>query len=88
MINPYSETKISNITYTRLFSENINDSELVWHRDAEDRLLKVLDGGDNWLIQLDNELPKPIDNTYIKKDVYHRLLKGNGYVVLELTKYV
>jgi hypothetical protein len=50
--------------------------------------LKVLDGGDNWLIQLDNELPKPIDNTYIKKDVYHRLLKGNGYVVLELTKYV
>ena len=63
----YSEDKVSNITYTRLFSENIDDSELVWHRDAEDRLLKVLDGGDNWLIQLDNELPKPIDNTYIKK---------------------
>lgn len=84
----YSENKISKSTYTRLFLENIDDSELVWHRDAEDRSLKVLNGGDNWLIQLDNELPKPIDNTYIKKDVYHRLIKGNGFIEIKLTKHI
>jgi len=83
----YSEDKVSSIIYTRLFSEDIDDSELVWHRDGEDRLLKVLNGGENWLIQLDDELPKPIHNTYIKKDVYHRLIKGNGYILIELTKY-
>jgi len=83
----YSEDKVSSIVYTRLFPEDIDASELVWHRDAEDRLLKVLDGGENWLIQLDNELPKVIDNTYVKKDVYHRLIKGNGYILIELTKY-
>ena len=42
----------------------------------------------NWQFQRDNELPicfdKPI---FIKAEVYHRLIKGDGDLILKIIKY-
>ena len=85
---PFKELSNTHNTFIRVFSKDIHEEELVWHRDREDRLLNVIKGGENWLIQLENELPKPIDNTYIKKGVYHRLIKGSDDLTIEVKKYV
>ena len=39
---------------------NLDSNELVWHRDREDRIVEAIKDTD-WLIQLDNELPKKLD---------------------------
>jgi hypothetical protein len=85
---PFKELISTYDTSVRVFSKDIDEEELVWHRDREDRLLNVIKGGENWLIQLENELPKPIDSTYIKKGVYHRLIKGSDDLTIEVKKYV
>jgi hypothetical protein len=39
------------------------------------------------MIQIDNELPKVIkENTFIPKEVFHRLLKGTGNLELKIVK--
>jgi hypothetical protein len=72
---PYRELLRTGSFAFREFSADIPEEELVWHRDKEDRLLETDDDAD-WFIQLDNELPKKINKTFIPKGVYHRLIKG------------
>jgi len=51
-----------------------------------DRVLTDLEGK-NWKIQLDNELPITLvsdTNYFIKKETYHRLLKGTGNLILKI----
>lgn len=83
---PFSE-EIKDNYYIRTFKKNIDHKLLVWHRDREDRLIECI-GETNWQFQRDNELPicfdKPI---FIKAEVYHRLIKGDGELVLKITKY-
>ena len=50
-MNPYKNK--GNI---RTFSKDVNKLELVWHQDAEDRDIEVLEG-EGWQMQFDNELP-------------------------------
>ena len=73
-MNPYSNK--GNI---RTFSKDVNKLELVWHQDAEDRDIEVLEGK-GWQMQFDNELPfevKKGDRIFIKEGRIHRVLKGN-----------
>jgi hypothetical protein len=70
---------------TRTF-ENVNEADLVWHRDIEERVVTVLEGI-NWKLQIDNQLPltMKLGETYIiGKMVYHRLLKGKGRLILKI----
>ena len=72
-MNPYSNK--GNI---RTFSKDVNKLELVWHQDAEDRNIEVLEG-EGWQIQFDNELPFDIgkgDRIFITEQRIHRILKG------------
>ena len=73
----------------RIFSEDVNDEELVWHRDKEDRIIHVLEGT-GWMLQLDNEEPVELEKgkgSYsIPKMVYHRIIKGEGSLTLEIQK--
>jgi hypothetical protein len=70
----------------RTFLENVDDTELVWHRDREDRIVKSI-GDTDWMVQLDNELPKPLTETiYIPKNTYHRVIKGNGNLTVKVKK--
>ena len=73
---PFKEME-TNEGMVRIFESNINELELTWHRDNQDRIIESV-GDTNWMIQLDNELPKKIDKVFIPKGVYHRLIKGDG----------
>ncbi len=78
MKRPYSEITSQN-NLRRVFKPNVDNSELVWHRDREDRLVEVV-SGNGWMFQFDNQLPielKPGDKFKIKKETYHRIIRGN-----------
>lgn len=84
---PFTEIKHDNI-YERKFSENVNESELKWHFDNEDRVI-TCEHETNWLFQMDNELPVKIEkNTpiFIPEGVYHRILKGDGELIVKINK--
>ena len=57
----------------------------MWHRDFEDRIIESIVETD-WLIQIDNELPKVIDKVLIPMGVYHRVIKGTGDLKIKLQK--
>lgn len=83
---PFNE-EIKDNYYIRTFNKDVNIEDLEWHRDREDRLIECV-GETNWQFQIDNELPicfdKPI---FIKAEVYHRLIKGDGELILKIIKY-
>lgn len=86
--NPYNEVSEGNNTYIREFSVDTNSSELVWHRDKEDREVTILEGS-GWKFQYDNELPFELnegDTINIKKLEYHRIIKGNTNLKIRLLK--
>lgn len=82
---PYTEEKNENII-RRTFSESVNESELIWHRDKSDRIVIVLNESD-WYLQFDNELPKKLnldEEYFIPKNTFHRVIKGNGNLMVEI----
>lgn len=82
----YDSIDISDNVVIRIFSCDTNNNDLVWHTDSEDRILCNLNKS-NWLIQLDNTIPCAItDNFLIPKNIYHRLIKGDGELQLKITK--
>ena len=58
MVKPYTQT-YDNGVIIRQFDEDVNDDELIWHRDKRTREITVLEGKD-WKLQLDNQLPKEL----------------------------
>jgi hypothetical protein len=85
---PFLEEKIDENVYIRTFHNDTTSEELIWHRDREDRIIEAI-GNSDWLIQLDNELPKKItEPVFIPNGVYHRLIKGNGDLRLKLQKII
>ena len=85
MILPFQETKLSDNEFIRVFSQDTDSGEYMWHRDFEDRIIESIVETD-WLIQIDNELPKVIDKVLIPMGVYHRVIKGTGDLKIKLQK--
>jgi hypothetical protein len=86
MTLPFKETKISDNTFIREFSQNTDSGEFMWHRDFESRIIESLEETD-WMIQLDDELPKKIEGEIIiPMGIYHRLIKGTGDLKIKLKK--
>ena len=86
-MKPYSETENGNIV-RRTFSDNVPESELVWHRDHEDRVVLPLNEND-WMVQFDNELPRKLvvgEEYFIPKNTFHRVIKGSGELQVEIIK--
>lgn len=84
---PFSE-HLSMGFHIRTFSSNINEMELKWHFDQEDRIV-VCEQKTDWMFQMDNELPYTIkQNTpiFIPEGQYHRVIKGNGDLTLKVKK--
>ena len=70
----------------REFQHDVDEDELVWHRDKSDREIAVMSGF-NWKLQMDNELPEELKQGrvyHINKMVYHRLIKGSGKLLLKI----
>ncbi len=85
-MNPYSQIRENNLI-VRTFSQDIDEEELVWHRDREDRQVTVLEETD-WQFQFDNELPQVLKNTiFIPKNTYHRLIKGTGELNVHIIEF-
>lgn len=85
---PFQEEIIGENLYIRTFDDLTTSEELIWHRDREDRIIESLNNSD-WLIQLDNELPKPITSqVFIPMGVYHRLIRGTGELKIKLKKII
>jgi hypothetical protein len=77
---PYLELNLGDGLIHRYFTELTEDEELVWHRDAKYRKIKVLQS-DRWHFQFDNEMPIEL-TVGLEFDVppmtYHRILRGFG----------
>ena len=83
---PFKETKISDNTFIREFNQETDSGEFMWHRDYENRIIESINDTD-WMIQIDNELPKIISGEItIPKGVFHRLIKGSGDLKIKLQK--
>ena len=83
---PFQETKIQENTFLREFKQDTDSGDFTWHRDREDRIIESI-GETDWMIQLDNELPKVInEKIFIPMGVYHRVIKGSGDLKIKLIK--
>ena len=83
--SPYREIKMKSATL-RVFDQEVEEEDLVWHRDRKKRKIEVLESG-NWKLQLDNNRPILLEKgmTYtIPKMVYHRVIKGQYDRVLRI----
>lgn len=86
MILPFKEEIVSDNVFIREFKQDTDSGEFMWHRDREDRIIESI-GDTDWMIQLDNELPKVIKGEiFIPMGVYHRVIKGTGDLKIRLQK--
>lgn len=84
-MKPYQEV-INDNSRLREFKINVDNDELVWHKDEKDRYVTILEGKD-WQFQRDNELPfilKEGDTIFIAKETYHRVLKGSSNLLINI----
>ena len=87
-VKPYKDLEITDSYIVREFSKNIDQIELLWHRDDEDRTVEIL-GETNWKLQLDNELPTSINEPiFIPRHKWHRVIKGDGNLKLIIYKNI
>jgi hypothetical protein len=85
---PFSEKQLSENRYRRVFDEAVDSNELIWHRDREDRIVKIIEGK-GWGLQLDNQMPFMLQegkNYVIPKEQWHRVIKGDGKLIIEIQK--
>lgn len=62
----------------RKFDSVLTEEETKWHRDAEDRLVRKVEG-EGWFIQLENQLPQPFrlgQSFFIPAGTWHRVIKA------------
>ena len=85
---PFTEKSLGNNQYIREFNADIDNHELEWHIDREDRTIEVIENK-NWQVQLDNNLPILLKETiFIPKETYHRVIKGTGNLKVKITKHI
>lgn len=85
-MNTYKDKKVTKSFFFREFSQDVEEAQLVWHRDKKDRTVTVL-SGIRWKIQFDNQLPKELkigDIIFIPKDIFHRIWRGEDNLLLKI----
>ena len=53
---PFEEKQIDQFNFIRTFSADVDEMDLIWHADKENRIITVLEGN-GWKFQFDEELP-------------------------------
>lgn len=84
---PYVD-KSNESHFIRTFGKDTPSEELKWHFDDENRKIFPVSGR-GWQIQIDNSLPEDLvvgNEYFIPVDVYHRIIKGEGDLVVKLQK--
>ena len=88
-MKPYQDNIISEVTKIRIFDENIDPIELMWHRDLKTRQITILEGI-GWSYQQEDSLPKqlnPGDQIVIPALEWHRVIKGTTNLKLKIEEY-
>lgn len=83
------EQKIEGNKLIRTFLPEVESEELVWHRDLKDRVVTIIENG-GWRFQKEDELPvilKDGDIITIDKDCWHRVIKGNNKLIVEIEEF-
>ena len=87
---PFEEEQISDNIFIRTFSTDVDEMDLIWHTDKENRFIKVLEGN-GWQFQYDEELPFEMTDGLgfpVMKGQIHRVIKGLGPLKIELHKSI
>jgi len=87
MSKPYKDLEKTDKYIIREFDENIDPIELMWHRDDEQRLVEIIDPGQGWKFQFEDELPwdlEPKMSIFILRHKWHRVIKGTGTLRLKI----
>ena len=85
----YTQENVTDNKFKRVFSSDVSEKELVWHRDKENRIVEVLEDTD-WYFQMDNELPTPLKKGVkfeIPKETFHRVIKGSSDLKILIEEY-
>jgi hypothetical protein len=85
---PFEQIVKGNIL-VRTFDLSVDSDELKWHQDLKDRKVTVIKGN-GWLFQMENELPIKLEDAkqiFIPKLAWHRVLKGNGRLIVEIEEF-
>lgn len=69
--------------FFRVFNKTTSQEDLVWHRDKKDRTVTAL-VNEGWKIQMDDCIPVNLTSAHITKEAYHRLIKGNGVLIVRI----
>lgn len=84
MDRPFDEEWMNQEIVIRRFLPTVDDSELKWHWDEQNRIIEPLEPND-WLFQFDNGLPFPIqEKINIPAGVIHRVIKGSTELVIKI----
>lgn len=84
---PFDEMKIGQDLFLRRFSSK-DSKDFVWHRDKEDRVIRVV-SSDGWKIQFEDSIPQPMipgSEFFIKKNSWHRIISGKNNALLMIKK--
>ena len=85
---PFKEKQINKQLFLREFSANVDEMDLIWHTDREDRIVHVIKGN-KWKFQFDEQLPfEMLDgiDIIIPKGIIHRIIKGDGPLKIKVYK--
>ena len=89
MEKPYTDIETGLDYVIREFDKNIDPIELLWHRDDEQRLVEVIECGQGWKMQMDDQLPvnlEPGVSIFILRHQWHRVIKGEGKLLVKIHK--
>lgn len=70
----------------RTFNPDVDLEELKWHQDLTDRKVTIIESG-GWSFQMEDSLPNKLsdeEQIIIPKFVWHRVIRGNGKLVVEI----
>jgi len=87
---PFEEEQINDNIFVRTFSADVDEMDLIWHTDKENRFIKVLEGN-GWQFQYDEDLPFEMTDGLgfpVMKGQIHRVIKGVGPLKIELHKNI
>lgn len=83
---PFNEILSDGYNY-RTFNSNVDENELKWHWDEEDRIV-ICEHDTDWMVQMDNQLPTRISKNeiFIPRGSWHRVIKGTGDLTVRVKK--
>jgi len=85
-MRPYQEQVLEENTFIREFSQDIDELDLIWHMDDEDRTIISIEETD-WMFQFDDELPISLNShIFIPRHRVHRVIKGTKDLKIKIIK--